>query len=212
MSEARDEILARVRKATGGAELDYRDRYAALPRQYNRGSGLDFEGKLHLFADRIHDYYGVLHTCGKDEVVETIARVLGSRGKRRIVVPADYPEGSLPKGFDFVWDHELTHEAIDACDGVITGCTLAIALTGTIVLQDGLYQGRRALSLVPDYHLCLVGGNQIYETVPEATEVLAHTGGRVTTYISGPSATSDIEMTRIKGVHGPRMLEVIVIL
>lgn len=212
MNEAREEILARVRKATGGAVLDYQDRYAAIQRNYSHGSGLDFEGKLHLFADRIHDYDGVLHTCGKEQVVETIASVLESRGKRRIVVPPDFPEDSLPKGFDFVWDHSLTYEALDQCEGVVTGCTLAIALTGTIVLQDGAYQGRRALSLVPDYHLCLVGADQIYETVPEATAVLAHTGGRVTTYISGPSATSDIEMTRIKGVHGPRMLEVIVIL
>lgn len=212
MSEARDEILGRVRQATGGAVLDYREQYAALPRSYGRGTGLDFEGKLHLFADRIRDYDGVLHTCGKGEVVGTIAKVLEARGKRRIVVPPDFPEVSLPKGFDFVWDHELTYEAIDQCDGVVTGCTVAIALTGTIVLQDGAYQGRRALSLVPDYHLCLVGAAQIYETVPEATAVLAHTGARVTTYISGPSATSDIEMTRIKGVHGPRMLEVIVIL
>lgn len=211
MSQAREEILARVRKATGGALPDFAERYAALPRRYSRGTGLDFEGKLHLFADRIRDYDGVLHTCGKDQVMVMIARVLESRGKTRIVVPPDYPEDSLPHGFDFVWDRELSYEAIDACEGVITGCTLAIALTGTIVLQDGPYQGRRALSLVPDYHLCLVGANQIYETVPEATEVLAHTGGRVTTYISGPSATSDIEMTRIKGVHGPRMLEVIVI-
>jgi L-lactate dehydrogenase complex protein LldG len=212
MNEAREEILARVRKATGGARPDWAELYAAIPRDYAHGSGLDFEGKLHLFADRIHDYGGVLHTCGKDEVTETIGEVLRARGKRRIVAPPDYPEGSLPKGFEFVWDRELTYEAIDACDGVITGCTVAIASTGTIVLQDGAYQGRRVLSLVPDYHLCLVGRDQIYETVPEATQVLAHTGGRVTTYISGPSATSDIEMTRIKGVHGPRMLEVIVIL
>lgn len=212
MSEAREQILTRVRKATGGAQAGYRDAYAAIPREYRREGTLDFEGKLHLFADRIHDYDGVLHTCGKDEVAQTIAGALVARGKRRIVLPADFPEASLPPGFDFVWDHNLSYEEIDACDGVITGCTLAIALTGTIVLRDGMYQGRRALSLVPDYHLCLVGRDQIYETVPEATQVLAHTGGLVTTYISGPSATSDIEMTRIKGVHGPRTLEVIVIL
>jgi L-lactate dehydrogenase complex protein LldG len=211
MSEARNDILARVRSATGGAEPDYAERYAALPREYKREGTLDFDGKLQLFADRIHDYDGVLHTCGKDQVVATIAAALSARGKRRIVVPPDYPEASLPKGFEFVWDHELTYEALDECDGVITGCTVAIALTGTIVLQDGLYQGRRALSLVPDYHLCLVGRNQIYEMAPEAIQVLSHTGARVTTFISGPSATSDIEMTRIKGVHGPRTLEVIVI-
>jgi L-lactate dehydrogenase complex protein LldG len=212
MNPIRELILSRVHEATGGAQPDYAGHYAALPRNYKRAGTLDLEARLHLFADRIHDYDGTLHTCAPDQVSGTIARALTARNKRRIVVPPDYPKASLPKGFEFVWDHDLTYEALDACDGVITGCTLAIALTGTIVLQDGVYQGRRALSLVPDYHLCLVGANQIYETVPEATQILSHTGARVTTYISGPSATSDIEMTRVKGVHGPRTLEVIVIL
>ncbi len=211
MNDARAAVLAKVRAATGGAAEDVAAGYEAIARYYQRESSLDAMGRLELFADRIYDYDGVLHTCAAGDVGDTIANALNARGKRRIVVPRDFPETSLPHGFEFVWDHELSYQAIDAADGVITGCTLAIARTGTIVLQDGPYQGRRALSLVPDYHLCLVGLEQIYETVPEATQVLAHSGGRVTTFISGPSATSDIEMTRIKGVHGPRTLEVIVI-
>lgn len=212
MNGAREEVLARVRGATGGSLPDRADSYSAMPRHYRREGALDAAGRLELFADRIRDYDGVLHTCGKNETAETIARALRAQGKSRIVVPPDYPQSALPEGFDFVWDRELSYDEIDHCEGVITGCTVAIALTGTIVLQDGAYQGRRALSLVPDYHLCLVGMEQIYETVPEAMRVLAQTGAGATTFISGPSATSDIEMTRVKGVHGPRTLEVIVIL
>ena len=144
----------------------------------------DAAGRLELFRDRIHDYNGVLHTCERGSVAATIASALQAHGKTRLVVPADFPETSLPKGFAFTWDHNLSYDEIDRCEGVITGCTVAIALTGTIVLQDGLYQGRRALTLIPDYHLCLVGQEQLFETVPEAVRVLANTGARVTTFVS----------------------------
>ena len=218
VNEAREAILKRIRQATGGAEATgsseatRAEAYAALPRQYRTATALDRAERLELFRDRIHDYNGALHTCHRDEVPATIAQALNAHGKRRLVVPADFPASSLPDGFEFTWDRDLPYDEIDRSEGVITGCTVAIARTGTIVLQDGLYQGRRALTLIPDYHLCLVGEEQLFETVPEAVRVLANTGARVTTFVSGPSATSDIEMTRVKGVHGPRMLEVIVIL
>jgi L-lactate dehydrogenase complex protein LldG len=100
---------------------------------------------------------------------------------------------------------------LNAVDGVVTESTLAIAETGTIVLQNAAGQGRRAVSLVPDYHLCLVDVASVVETVPEAMDKLAATAALATTFISGPSATADIEMTRIKGVHGPRFLDVILV-
>ncbi len=212
MSEAKEAILARVRQATGGAAENCREVHAEIPRLYKRHGNLPLEEKLSLFEDRLHDYEATVHRCTPTNLIATIGSALRARGKRRILIPPDFPLNGLPEGFEFVADNGLSYSALDTCDGVITASTAAIALTGTIVLQDGLYQGRRALSLVPDYHLCLVGKDQIYETVPEAMQVLAHTGAKTTTFISGPSATSDIEMTRIKGVHGPRTLEVILIL
>jgi L-lactate dehydrogenase complex protein LldG len=107
----------------------------------------------------------------------------------------------------------LSNEALDAADGVLTSCAVAIAQTGTIVLDGGAGQGRRAITLIPDYHLCVVRESQIVELVPEAMAQLepAARAGRPITFISGPSATSDIELHRIEGVHGPRTLDVIVV-
>src|SRR5262249_26463144 len=103
------------------------------------------------------------------------------------------------------------YDALDQSDGVLTGCTLAIASTGSLVIRHEAAQGRRALTLVPDYHLCIVDETQIVETVPEAIRLLMAEAAGAATIISGPSATSDIEMTRIKGVHGPRTLDVILV-
>ncbi len=111
-------------------------------------------------------------------------------------------------------DHSLTNEQLNDSDGVITGCALGIAQTGTIVLDGGPGQGRRALTLLPDYHLCVIREDQIVGIVPEAVAVLAGSAGvpdRPQTWISGPSATSDIELNRVEGVHGPRTLEVLVV-
>jgi L-lactate dehydrogenase complex protein LldG len=117
----------------------------------------------------------------------------------------------LPGGVEFVVDEGLSAAELDGFDGVMTGATLAIAETGTVVLQNVAGQGRRAVTLVPDYHLCLVRVDDVVETVPEAMERLQATAELATTFVSGPSATADIEMTRIKGVHGPRFLDVILI-
>jgi L-lactate dehydrogenase complex protein LldG len=117
----------------------------------------------------------------------------------------------LPEGFEFVVDEGFGAAELDGFEGVVTGSTVAIAETGTIVLQNVPGQGRRAATLVPDYHLCVVRANDVVETVPEAMARLQATAGLATTFISGPSATADIEMTRIKGVHGPRFLNVILV-
>jgi L-lactate dehydrogenase complex protein LldG len=140
--------------------------------------------------------------------------LLAARGLHRLVVPAGLPQAlgeALPDGFDFIVDSGLTPAELDTFEGVVTACTVAIAETGTIVLQNVPGQGRRAPTLVPDYHLCVVRERDVVETVPEAMARLAPTAALATTFVSGPSATADIEMTRIKGVHGPRFLDVVLI-
>ena len=132
---------------------------------------------------------------------------------RRLAVPAELPRRWRPRGVELVEDADLPNEQLDALDGVLTGCALAIAETGTIVLDGGARQGRRALTLVPDWHLCVVEVDQIVETVPQAVERLepAVREGRPLTFVSGPSATSDIELSRVAGVHGPRALTVLLV-
>jgi L-lactate dehydrogenase complex protein LldG len=128
-----------------------------------------------------------------------------------MVVPAGLTAEWLPGGVEFLVDEDLAATELDVVDGVMTGATLAIAETGTVVLQNVAGQGRRAVTLVPDYHLCVVRMEDVVETVPEAMARLQATADLATTFVSGPSATADIEMTRIKGVHGPRFLDVILV-
>ena len=137
--------------------------------------------------------------------------MLSERGKRRLVVPSGLTPEWLPADFEFVVDSDFTATELDRYDGVLTGSTVAIAETGTVILQNVAGQGRRAVTLVPDYHLCLVRVEDVVETVPEAMDRLRASSRVATTFVSGPSATADIEMTRIKGVHGPRYLDVILI-
>ena len=134
----------------------------------------------------------------------------------RLVVPPYLPREWIPEGVETLRDAarpRLTKEELDGSDGVLTGCALGIAQTGTIILDSGRAQGRRALTLLPDYHLCVVREDQIVGLVPEAFAELQETvknEGRAITFISGPSATSDIELDRVEGVHGPRTLEVLI--
>jgi L-lactate dehydrogenase complex protein LldG len=128
-----------------------------------------------------------------------------------MVIPSRLAEEWLPDEVEFVLDEGLAAVELDRVDGVMTGATLAIAETGTVVLQNVAGQGRRAVTLVPDYHLCVVRVEDVVETVPEAMDRLQATARLATTFVSGPSATADIEMTRIKGVHGPRFLDVILV-
>jgi L-lactate dehydrogenase complex protein LldG len=166
---------------------------------------------LELLEDRLRDYDARVVRVGYSEVAAGAARMLGERGVRRMVVPVGLAAEWLPTGFEFVVDEGLAAAELDAVDGVMTGATLAIAETGTVVLQNVAGQGRRAVTLVPDYHLCVVRVEDVVETVPEAMARLQATAELATTFVSGPSATADIEMTRIKGVHGPRFLDVILV-
>ena len=207
---AKDEILARIRTATGDGPAP-----PPVARDYrtaDRPTGLDGEALLELLVDRLVDYRALVRRCTTTMVAATGVAALTERGARRVAVP----DGILPQGLDRLEpgielvgdDPPLTPAQLDGLDGVLTGCAVAIAETGTIVLDAGPGQGRRVLSLVPDYHLVVVTAAQVVAGVPEAVARLD--ASRPQTWISGPSATSDIELDRVEGVHGPRTLEVIV--
>jgi L-lactate dehydrogenase complex protein LldG len=217
-SEARAEVLRRVRAAigpgAGAGAAAVAEEWGAIPRRYKRAASMGREEILEMLEDRLRDYDATVVRVGKGEVSTTIGRMLRERGKRRLVVPAGLREAlaeSLPEGFELVKDEGLAAAELDGFEGVVTGSTVAIAETGTIVLQNVPGQGRRAATLVPDYHLCVVRAEDVVETVPEAMDRLAGTAELATTFVSGPSATADIEMTRIKGVHGPRFLDVVLV-
>src|SRR5262245_55314517 len=211
METSKAEIIDRIRTALGTRTDTRAAEYAAIPRRYRQTSELGVEARLDLFLSRIQHYDGGIFRCDREIISATIADALTERDQRRIILPPAFPRRWLPGGCEFVIDDGLTPDDLDRSDGVLTTCTVAIALTGTIVLQHSPSEGRRALTLVPDYHLCVVEADQIVETVPEAIRRLRTLNPAVVTTISGASATADIEMTRIKGVHGPRTLDVIVI-
>jgi L-lactate dehydrogenase complex protein LldG len=206
---ARDEVLARVRAAVADGAAP-----APVARSYRTAEqppALAADELLELLAERLADYRALVRRSSTAMVAATVVAALTERGARRVAVP----EGILPAGLDRLEqgielvgdDPPLTPAELDRLDGVLTGCAVAIAETGTIVLDGGSGQGRRALSLVPDYHLVVVTASQVVGGVPEGLARLDP--ARPQTWISGPSATSDIELDRVEGVHGPRTLEVI---
>ena len=207
---ARAEVLARIRAALGGPTADRAEAGDQVPRRYRSSAGLGTGALIGLLTERLRDYGTVVRRCPPSGVPAAVGEALAGRGARRVVVPAGFELPGLDApGVTLLADDGLSPRALDAADGVITTAALAIAETGTIILDGGPGQGRRALSLVPDYHLCLLRAGQIVGIVPEALDRLPP--GRPYTWISGPSATSDIELDRVQGVHGPRTLEVILI-
>lgn len=211
MSGAKDELLRRVRAALRDVQGTREEEYRLITRDYLQASDTTAEQRLELFTDRLHDYDAMVYRCGESQVAETIAHALAHRGKRRIVLPSGFPENWLPQNVEWLRGNDFPFDVLDKCDGVITGCAVAIAFTGTIVLEHSTENGRRAPTLIPDYHLCVVRAEQVVYSVPEAMRRMdAFTTAPITT-ISGPSATADIEMTRIKGVHGPRFLDVVLV-
>ena len=209
MSDARSEILARIASATSTGSSGS---WEQIPRDYRRSSTASGRELIDLLTHRLRDYDAQVVETSSSTAATTIAAMLKARGVSRLVVPPGLQATLLPPDFDFIEDTGLSHAELNQCEGILTECTLAIAETGTIVLQNVPGQGRRAATLVPDYHLCIVDAAKITATVPEAIEHLHPTANLATTFISGPSATADIEMTRIKGVHGPRFLDVILLL
>jgi L-lactate dehydrogenase complex protein LldG len=210
---AREEILRRIRAAKGGVATAEAARagWKAVERKYRQLATRPREVILELLIDRLRDYDARVVRAVHVDVRAAVAKMLGERKAKRMVVPAGLAAEWLPGGFEFVVDDGLPAVELDRVDGVMTGATLAIAETGTVVLQNVAGQGRRAATLVPDYHLCVVRVEDVVETVPEAFGRLQDTAELATTFVSGPSATADIEMTRIKGVHGPRFLDVILV-
>ena len=215
MTAAREEILARIRAAAGpaatSAEVDAA--YAALPRGYRRAhhdpAGADI---VALFAERAGDYRAVVERVPADGLPAAVAQVLA--GISRFVVPAGLPAAWLAElpsdaAQRIVRDEPvLSARELDKIFGVVTGCAAAIAETGTIILDHGAGQGRRALTLVPDFHLVVVLADQVAADIAGALARLDP--ARPHTFISGPSATSDIELIRVEGVHGPRNLHILV--
>lgn len=201
---SRDSILADVRRAIRGAHD------VEPPREYSRSLGADVD-LVELFVDRLEDYRAEVRRVSCKDLPGTIGRVLGQRQAQSAVIPP---------GLDPSWlvtvtcpvlrdDGQLTHAEIEGAGAAITASTVAIAQTGTIVLDGGPLQGRRVISLLPDLHVCVVAEQDIVGSLPEAMSAMTPTAAM--TWISGPSATSDIELERVEGVHGPRQLVVLLV-
>ena len=208
MPDAREAILNKIRAAIAvpaGTEDEQ------ISRAYQRTGALDRRSCLGIFLERLHEYDAHVYESAAQSVAATASEVLRSRSIESIVVPDGFPAEYLPEGILFLREPVLDLASLDASRNVLTTCTVAIAHTGTIVLRHGAGEGARRLTLLPDYHLCIVREDQVVETVPEAFERLAECATAPLTFISGPSATADIEMTRIRGVHGPRFLDVILV-
>jgi L-lactate dehydrogenase complex protein LldG len=203
---AREEMLARIRAAT--ADISGQPVVTRRYRPAARSPGSADEALVGLFEERASDYRATVRRCAAGEVARVIADAAAGRGAQRIGVPDGFPtewSALLPGAVG----PPLDVAALDRLDGVVTTVAVAIAETGTIVLDTGPGQGNRAFSLVPDYHLAVVRVGQIVGAVPDA--VAALDPGRPLTWISGPSATSDIELSRVEGVHGPRTLDIVVV-
>jgi L-lactate dehydrogenase complex protein LldG len=185
----------------------------AIPRSYDGGSSQTADKTLELFEERLRDYDARVFPVLRGEIAAKTAEILSAGNRRRMAVPAGMPAewrpGDVEWIVDGVGDHELSFDVLNGVDGVMTAATVGVAVSGSIVLQHGPMEGRRVLTLLPDYHLCVVEAQQIVASLPEAFARLDRT--RPVTFFSGPSATADIEMIRVKGVHGPRFLDVLLI-
>ena len=185
--------------------------YAAIPRTYIREGNLDAEGRLRLLEERLKDYDTQVVETDAASLPRTIMSVLQEHKQKKVIAADGMGAGILPADFDFIPERAASLDDLNSCDGIVTLCAVAIAFTGSIVLTHGPGEGARRLTLVPDRHLCVVRTEQIVETVPEAIARLGPVATHPLTFISGPSATADIEMTRIRGVHGPRFLDVVLV-
>jgi iron-sulfur cluster protein len=205
---ARSAILARIAHATRGAEPP-----PEPTRAYRTTDARPRDEIVALFAERVAEYRASVHRLRDGEIPETVARIAAEHGARRLGIPQDLAREWLPPAIEAVEDAGLSTAELDGLDGAVSACAVAIAETGTFVLDGGAGQGRRALTLVPDLHLCVVRADQVVGLVPEAVERLepAVREGRPLTFVSGPSATSDIELDRVEGVHGPRTLHVLLV-
>ena len=205
LTDARTEILERIRATERAA--------APVARAYRQTGSATLEERVARFCRRAGEYRAQVRRVPSGDVAEAVADVCRKLGASRIGIPPGLPGAWRPRGLKLVEDEGLPARELDGLDGVVTGCTVAVADTGTIALAGGPHEGRRALTLVPDLHVCVVEERQVVELVPEAVRVLAGIVAeqrQPVTLVSGPSATSDIELSRVEGVHGPRTLVVLV--
>jgi len=209
----REKVLGHIRQATASVALmpdALAAGYEAIPRSYTRKGSLSRAATIELVLERLRDYDAEVIETRPEGLPDAIQRVLAASGRRTFVAPPSLPPAWMPPGFEWMIDHGLSHEQIEKADGVVTGAAGAIADSGTIVLHHTASEGRRVLTLLPDWHLCVLFASQVVETLPEYF-ARVEVPPALVTWISGPSATADIEMTRIKGVHGPRHLNVILV-
>lgn len=204
MTGSRELVLRRIRAALPDTRSA-----TVVPRDYRERGARTREDVVALFVERLEETGAVVVRAA--EPGRAADAVLRDRGAARVVVPRDLPPASRPAEADVVEDEGLSANELDGLDGAVTTCAAACAETGTVAFDGGEGQGRRAITLVPDLHVCLVRSEQVVETVPELLERLAPAAreGRPIVLVSGPSATSDIELERVEGVHGPRSLVVV---
>ncbi|MGD0734231.1 MAG: lactate utilization protein C [Terracidiphilus sp.] len=207
---SRDRILANIRSATSAVTTPVETSYAALSRTYINHGRLTVESRIALLIERLREYDAEVVEATPETLPAAITTQLTQSCKHNFVAPSGLPAELLAPGFNWQIDNNLTHAEIEQAEGVVTAAFCAIADSGTIVLHHGPTEGRRVLSLLPDWHLCILRASQVVETLPEYFARCPEPPPLVT-WISGPSATADIEMTRIKGVHGPRFLHVILV-
>jgi L-lactate dehydrogenase complex protein LldG len=213
LTVARSAILNAIRSANAHttdlheAESDYEQ----IARTYNRHSSLSRDETIALFTNRLIDYDAHVVRCSADQIPSAINIALQHQNVHDVLIPPDFPAELLPAGLNVTPDENLSPAELDSFDATVTLCTLGIAETGTLVLQGLPGQGRRAATLVPDVHICILRADDVVATVPEAFARLESSMTKPLTFVSGPSATADIEMTRIKGVHGPRFLHVVLV-
>lgn len=219
---ARNEVLRRIGAALTDVPHDETPAMVAVERAYTRSESVERDELVRRFVERVTEYKAQVRLMKEGDLAGSIAEACATRSVKQLAIPADIPstwvEDLASGGVELLQDDAISaprsYAELDSSDGVLTGCALAIAQTGTIVLDAGAYQGRRVLTLLPDYHLCIVYVDQIVGVVPQAIERLtdaARKQRRPITFISGPSATSDIELNRVEGVHGPRTLDVFVV-
>jgi L-lactate dehydrogenase complex protein LldG len=238
VTDGRKKVLEAINFATGAATGGSAARNAGttagtatealseIPRGYVRRGDMTVRARRERFVERLREYDAEVVECEPDGLAVTITAVLAASGRHRFVAPPGIPAEWYVdaawkiEGLECTFDHGLEMREIEQAEGVITACFCGVADSGTIVLHHSASEGRRVLSLLPDWHLCVVRASQVVETLPEYFDRCQVSGDRfqgaenlpkLVTWISGPSATADIEMTRIKGVHGPRFLNVILV-
>jgi len=207
IADSRQQVLDRIRAATRNSTRGDEQPLAAVARDYIQKGKLTLRACHERFIERLREYDADVVECEPERIGGTIVAQLKASGRRKFVVPDGLPAEWLVEGFDWKIDKGLSANEVEE---VVTACFCGVAESGTIVLHHGSTEGRRVISLLPDWHLCVVRASQVVETLPEYFARCERTPELVT-WISGPSATADIEMTRIKGVHGPRFLNVVLV-